>query len=222
MYIDKKEVLRYLGHKNQEIDESLNNLIDELIEEVKEYIQPKYTFRIYQIEKRDNVIKLANSNYIFEGGDINRHLAQSNQCSILATTLGSMIENKIKYYQKVNLTKALILDSCATCAIENYTDDIQEKIKEKANELDLGITYRYSPGYGDFPINTQKIIIRLLEADKKIGLTVTESNILLPRKSVTAIIGFQDKKIISVHPGCNTCKNKDICKFAKEGSYCGR
>jgi len=222
LYIDKKEVLRYLGHKNQKIDAVLDNLIDELIDEIKEYIQPKYTYKVFQIEKDENEIKLVNSNYTLEGKDIYKHLIQSNQCAILATTLGSMVENKIKYYEKADLTKALILDSCATCAVESYTDDIQEKIKIKAIEQELGITYRYSPGYGDFPINTQHIIIRLLEADKRIGLTVTDSSVLLPRKSITAVIGFQDKNIISVHPGCNSCENKKICKYAKEGSYCGK
>lgn len=222
MYIDKKEVLRYLGHRNQKIDETINSLIDEQIEGIKEYIQPKYIFKVFQIEKHDNEIKLFNSNYILEGKDIYKHLIKSNQCAILATTLGNMIENKIKYYEKADLTKAVILDSCATCAIESYTDEVQEEIKSKACEQGLGITYRYSPGYGDFPISTQQIIIRLLEADKRIGLTVTENNILLPRKSITAIIGFQDENIISVHPGCNKCENNKICEYAKEGRYCGR
>jgi len=158
LYIDKKEVLRYLGHKNQYVDDSLDLLIEETIEEIKLYIQPKSTFKIYQVIKTNDEINLKGTSVIFKGEDIKKHLQVSNKCAVIATTIGNMIESKIKYYQKINLTKALILDSCASTAIESYTDEIQEKIKEKAMEEDLAITYRYSPGYGDFSINIQLVL----------------------------------------------------------------
>jgi cobalamin-dependent methionine synthase I len=111
----------------------------------------------------------------------------------MAVTLGNLVDAKIRYYEKFNLTKALILDACATVIIESACDEIQEEIKKEALKTNKGITYRYSPGYGDFPIDIQKKILDILEAQKKIGLSVTEDSILIPRKSVTAVIGFQDR-----------------------------
>lgn len=222
MKIDKQDVLRYLSYKNQIIDTKLDLLIDRTIIEIEEYLKPRYTFRLFKLLKNNNEITLLNSTIILKGNAIANHLKYSEKCVVVATTIGSIIEQKIKYYQNTDLTKTVILDACATCAVESYTDDVEDIIKEEANKMDLGITYRYSPGYGDLSLDTQPYLIKGLEADKKIGLSVTENNILLPRKSVTAIIGFQDKNIVSLHPGCNDCSSREFCKFRKEGNYCGK
>lgn len=222
MEVNRNEVLRYLGYKKGDIGESISQLIDECIEEIKKYSNYKYTYKLFTIKKLEEEIELLNSNLILRGLDISHHLKDSTVCAVLGVTLGSLIDTKIKLYEKTNLTKALILDACASTAIEWVCDEASNKIKEEAlNDYDLGITYRYSPGYGDFAIDIQPEIINALEAQKKIGLTVTETNILIPRKSVTAIIGFQDKNIISIHPGCRACNNAKWCQLRKGGNYCG-
>ncbi|MCY6369600.1 methionine synthase [Clostridium ganghwense] len=221
MHIDKEEVLRYLGYKNQKLERSLELLIDECIEEIKKYIPYKYTFKIFDIEKNIEGIELSNSNLIFKGNAIEKHLKDSQSCAVMAVTLGNIVDTKIRYYEKVNLTKALILDACATSVVELICDEVQEVIKKEAVKLGLGITYRYSPGYGDFSIDIQSKILEALEAHKKIGLSATEDSILIPRKSVTAVIGFQNKNIISEHPGCKICSKYENCEYKIGGNYCG-
>ncbi len=222
MRIDRNEVLRYLGYRKQLITASLNALIDELIEETQEIVRPKATYQQFAIELGEEEVILAGTSVKLSGQNIINHLKDSDYCIVLATTLGWEIEQKINYYKRFDLTKSLVLDVCASVAIEGYTDAVEAQIRELALDQDYGITYRYSPGYGDFPIASQSILIRLLEADKRIGLTVTEDSILLPRKSITAIIGLQDKEIISVHPSCSDCSSREFCRFAKEGGYCGK
>ncbi|WP_461206605.1 vitamin B12 dependent-methionine synthase activation domain-containing protein [Clostridium sp. DL1XJH146] len=223
MIIDRSEVLRYLGYRNQETDTTIENLIDLCIEEVKEYSIPKSTFKTFDLMKIQDTqnVKITDTNLTFHGRDIYNHLKNSTKCTIMASTLGVQIEKKTRLYEKSNLTKALIFDACATTAIESFCDEIEEEVKKEAEKLNLAITYRYSPGYGDFDLNIQHNILNVLDAHKKIGLTVTDTNILLPRKSVTAVIGFQDKNIGRQHPGCNTCNKKNDCLFRKAGDYCG-
>lgn len=86
--------------------------------------------------------------------------------------------------------KALIIDACATTAVEELCDIVEEKIREETEEKRMKITFRYSSGYGDFPIDIQNDFLRVLDAQKKIGLMLSEINLLFPRKSVTAIIGI--------------------------------
>lgn len=221
MYIDRDEVLRYLGYKRGIIYDEIWSLINKSIEEIKNYINYRYTYKIFDIKIDNSEVKIIGSTLVFKGRDIAEHLKDSKMCAVLAVTLGSEIETKIKYYEKVNLTKALILDACASTAIEWICEEVQSLIKEEAKIYGLGITYRYSPGYGDFPIDIQSKILNVLETQKNIGLTVTEENILIPRKSITAIIGFQDKNIVSNHPGCRKCNNSRRCEFKRGGSYCG-
>ena len=96
----------------------------------------------------------------------------------------------------------------------------EKEMKEKTGG---SYTWRYSPGYGDYPIECQGAFLSALNAGRLIGLTVTESNILLPRKSVTAVIGISEKEIESSEKrGCDSCKLRETCKFRKEGKGCGR
>lgn len=221
MKIDITEILRYLGYKNQVLDENIKILIDQCIKEIQDISKKSYVYKFYDIDKTDSAIKLIDTNVLLTGDDIMYHLKYSSKCAVMAVTLGAMVDSKIKYYEKTNLTKALIMDSCATAAVESVCDEVEEKIKEEAFFMGFGITYRYSPGYGDLPIELQHSILTLLETYKKIGLTVSENSILLPRKSVTAIIGLQGLQIKREASGCRTCNNFQFCQFRKEGNYCG-
>jgi len=219
--IPKDEVLRYLGYKKQEIEESLDKLIDETIEESKELLLPKFVYGSYKNKLEDKGVLLEGTNLVLQGKDIKEHLKDSKEVTVMAVTVGSKIETKIKFYEKSNLTKALILDACATTAVEEICDEIEEHIKAKANLNDLSITFRYSPGYGDLPLNIQGDIIGILKADKTIGLTASTHHLLFPRKSVTAIIGSIPMGQEIKERGCSRCKNYETCTFRREGIVCG-
>lgn len=219
--IDKNEVLRYLGHNMQVIDNELDKLINDTIEECKTLIAPKYIYGEYNISLKNEKIILEETSLVLTGKDIIDLLNNSKSAVIMAVTLGGFIDKKIAFYEKTNLTKALILDSCATTAVEEVCDIIERHIKEKALERDLGITFRYSPGYGDLQLSVQKDFISTLSADKRIGLNTSEHYLLFPRKSVTAIIGLVPKEMQSTKRTCEVCKNYKNCSFRKEGANCG-
>lgn len=223
MNIDKKEVLRYLGHRNQDIDKELDNLIDICIEEIKKESKPLYVYKIFDTEvTNDKNIKILGTNLVLKGKDIYNHLKDAKKCAIMAATLGVNIDNIIRILGKREMTRSIILDSSATDAIEKVCDEAEEEIKQIAKNEGYITNFRYSPGYGDLSIEIQPEIINVLNANKTIGLTTTESFILIPRKSVTAIIGFLDKdtKIIKKR-GCEGCSIYHTCNYRKEGVTCG-
>ena len=220
--IPKSEVLRYLGHKkNQKIDNKINNLIDETIEEAKKLINPKYVLSYFNTFIKEDGVTFENTNLLLKGKDIRNHLKDSKKTVLMAVTLGSIIEKRIMLYERTNLTKALILDSCATAAVEEVCDIIEDDVKNKALKENLSITFRYSPGYGDLPLDIQRDFLNTLNANKIIGLTVSENNLLMPRKSVTAIIGLIPKEKAISKRTCEVCKNYENCSYRKEGATCG-
>ena len=85
----------------------------------------------------------------------------------------------------------------------------------------MNITFRYSPGYGDLPLDIQKNFLNVLDAQKKIGLTTSENFLLFPRKSVTAIIGIINKNIKIKERNCQECNNYKNCSFRRKGENCG-
>lgn len=206
--IKRSEVLRYLQASKNLKDKNINRLIEELSAEINDLIKARFLYQNFPIEITDEGIKVKGTTLTLKGRSIKKHLSNSNEIYIMAATLGAQVDKRIAYYEKVSVTKAMIFDACATTAIEEICDQVEAKIKEEiiatGNE---DLTFRYSPGYGDLGIEIQKEILRILKAAKKIGLTASKYNMLLPTKSVTAIIGVISEKIKSDKEDKNIEKN---------------
>lgn len=219
--VNKDEVLRYLGYRGQEIDCSLHSLIDSMIKEIKEICEIRFIYKSYAIQKIDEVIKLENSSICLSGESINNHLANSETAIVMAATLGNKVDIRIRYYEKIDMQKAIILDSCATTLIEEVCDAVEKEIVDKFKEQG-SLNFRYSPGYGDLTLDCQKDILQSLETQKYMGLNCNSHNILIPRKSVTAIMGVVAKdEHRETKRGCEYCRLKDSCDFRKGGKSCG-
>lgn len=218
--IRKTEVLRYLGYKNQIIDEELMNIVDECRKLTLNTINPKYIYNKYDLDYYNSSVKIKESNIELKGKDIANLLKESKKCILGVATLGLEIEKLIKLYSYKDITRSLIIDACATIAIEEVFDLIEIDIKSKLKDTKENITWRYSPGYGDLPIETNKLILEVLDAQKHIGLTITNHNLLIPRKSVVAIMGIIDNKEIDSIDTCNNkcikCPNYNNCSYRRE------
>ena len=221
--IRKDEVLRYLGYKGQSIDASLDELIESCRNEVRNLSDTKYLYEYFNIEHINEGVKVDNSDIIFKGNDIKKHLENCRSIAIIAVTAGVNIEKHIKLTEKTNLTKALIMDACTTTLVEEICDEIEEAIGIEAKSKELNITGRYSPGYGDLPLDAQRDVINLVNCDKRIGVNLSAHNILFPRKSVTAIIGVGKGlvKETEKEEKCLKCNKYASCTFRREVNTCG-
>lgn len=215
--IDKVEALRYMGYKNSEIDEETNKLLNESIKELVEISDLKYVYRILNIKKENKNINFEDLINI-KSNDLQNLFKNCDKSAVMAATLGFEVEKSIKYYSMTNLSKALVFDACAAACIESLCDVAQAEIKEIAAKENCSITFRYSPGYGDVPISHQGEILSALDAQKLIGLSALESSILVPRKSVTAFIGFDKSNQNNLQEkSCLNCSLFGNCTFSKEG-----
>ncbi|BEP29638.1 vitamin B12 dependent-methionine synthase activation domain-containing protein [Helicovermis profundi] len=219
--INKDEVFRYLGYSKDKKDLLTKNKLEQIVNEIEKEIKGKYTFKEYIIETNTkNKVTLKNSSIVLSGKDISKHLIDSKRIVILAVTLGIDAERYIIKKNYLSALDGLISDACMSDLTEYYADECEKQIKStiKANEK---TTFRYSPGYGDLPLNTQKNIIEELNTNRIIGLNITDSYILTPRKSVIAIIGIEDinSKVKKNHrcgvDNCRECKLYSSCNFKK-------
>ena len=219
--INKNEVLRYLEYKDQDISDNLEETIDKCIEITKDKINPRYTLRVYPISRiNEKEVKIEGTNLVIKSKDIHNLLNNCDSCAIMATTLGIEIEKEIRKNSYSQLTKSIIIDACATTAIEEFCDIVQENLRHELNREGKYITNRYSPGYGDLPLEVNKEVTNVLNSSKEIGLTITENGIMLPRKSVTAINGISEKKVSDIKKSCVNCSNYNDCKFRKGDEIC--
>lgn len=219
--VDRDEVLRYLGYRGQHIDENLDVLINICRKEVIDKSNPRYIYGYFNIESINDYIDINGTTLKLYGNDIKKHLDGCEKCAILIVTLGAEIEKEIIYNEKNNLTKSIILDACATTYIEEICDKVEKEIKDYVAKYNLNITTRFSPGYGDLPLEIQKEVLIVMNANKRIGVNTTEHSILFPRKSVTAIIGISNKKQENKKRNCSKCNKYNSCIFRVGGKNCG-
>jgi hypothetical protein len=248
--IDRQEVLRYLKTDADFKDESINKLIDEALEEIKEIINFRYIYKKFPIKLEETGVDVLNTTLFLAGESIKKHLENSEQIYLMAATIGNQVDKRISFYEKTSITKSMILDACATTAIEEGCDYVEEQIKKEVLAAgNSGITFRYSPGYGDLDIDIQQDFLRVLNAPKKIGLTASKYNMLLPSKSVTAVIGVLNnnhkseevnkkrtennlknkennnskikRDIEFEEKNCKYCRLFKECELRKKGIYCG-
>lgn len=209
--LDEKEVLRYMGYPADYIaDDALRQNIKTSSELLIQAARPKYTAQLFDIVCDENNVKLKGAEVILSGKSISEHLKDCDKCVIMAATLGIEADRIIRRAQLSSVSEALVLDACATTYIEAFCDRAEEEIKQKYGPCN----FRFSPGYGDFPISQQKEILSLLMAEKKIGLCVNSSNLLTPCKSVTAVMGVTDKCSHTSNK-CELCPNKERCAFSR-------
>ena len=114
---------------------------------------------------------------------------------MFSATVGIEIDRFIRKYGRISPTKALFFQAIGSERVEALADKFNEEIREEARAKGFTTHPRYSPGYGDLALDIQKEIFEVLDCTKQIGITLSESLLMSPSKSITAIIGL--KKITS-------------------------
>lgn len=219
MEIKRNEVLRYLGYREQVIGDALAQTIDRAIADCRQIARPKYIYRLFALHAEPAGLRLGESQVLLTGTSIRQHLQGATRCALLAATLGIEVENRIRVQEHTDLTAALAMDAAATTLVEAVCDRACEEIAAVAQEQHGQCTgTRFSPGYGDLPLELQPDLLAVLDADLRIGLTCTDNLILLPRKSVTAVVGLFDRPADTPRNNCATCDQRDRCAFSRTSS----
>lgn len=214
MKVDRKETLRYLGYRGNQPDEQTENMIGEVTAELERDSLPKSVYREYDCKVVENQVRIGQ--YTVVSNHLAKNLQGCERAVILAATIGRAADLMIKKYSVVNMAKATVVQAAGASAIENYVDEVEDEIRKKAESRGLYLRPRFSPGYGDFPLECQKDIFQMLECSKRIGITLTEGNLMMPTKSVTAVIGLTTEKYQSCHQkNCSRCEKTD-CEFREE------
>lgn len=220
--INKNEAARYLGYKDSLPDVAITKLILECEAELLKIIDPKYLYRVFDIEEKDNGILVSGTNLLLKGNSIREHLKGCTKAALMCTTLSSEVDKLLRVTEVSAMINTLIIDALSNAAIEQVCDNVEEFIANDVPEYNL--TWRFGIGYGDLPLDTQKLFLDTINAPKLIGVCSNESYILTPMKSVTCIIGLSKNtlanNIDNNHRSCENCTIKNTCQFRKNNTTC--
>ena len=154
--------------------------MNENMPELLELISPRHLFGSWDVVTDGSFVKMGHVE--IHSNDLGSYLGPSRRVVVLAATLGTGIDIFLQRLMLTDMSKAVLADKLASKLIEEYVNEVQ---------ADMGIQgKRYSPGYGDFEIKHQKDILKMLGCEK-IGLYLTDGYMLLPSKSITAILKLE-------------------------------
>jgi len=189
--INEKEVLRYLGYRGCAADGRVSSLIAELIGLFTADVIPKSVYGIWDCQIDSSTAAFGGMSVKSE--NLCEHLKDCRRAVLLAATLGTRADTLLRRFSVQDMEKAVIAQAVCAAMIEAYCDGIEGEILQKMELSGLYKTPRFSPGYGDFDISYQKDILKILNCSR-IGLALTDGYMLIPSKSVTAVIGFSKEK----------------------------
>ncbi|MEE8886197.1 MAG: vitamin B12 dependent-methionine synthase activation domain-containing protein [Eubacteriales bacterium] len=208
---NKREMLRYLGYRGKsEPDAEMSAMIDRCDQNLQKVVTPKSCGEYFDLSVTGDAVEFAGLTIVSHS--LARNLTGCTRIYLFAATLGVGPDRLIARAQVTKMSEALIYQAASAAMIEAVCNELNERIDREAQKENLYTRPRFSPGYGDCPIEFQKNFTEILQTPKRIGLTLTDSMMMMPSKSVTAVIG-----ITSVpgkhHPGgCAACEVRN-CEF---------
>lgn len=211
--LNYNEILLYLGYRSQSYPPEVEQQIRRCIDQVMAVAHPRLVYR--RISTSDPSVS-----GLILGNDLAELLSECHELVLLAVTLGQEIERLLMKTEVTNMADAVILDACASTAVENVCDHFEFDLRAALEEEGRYLTDRFSPGYGDYPLSVQRRLCESLNTTRRIGLTVSPNLILVPRKSVTAVLGISDRPQKLRKRGCESCSMFLHCPYRKEGGSC--
>ena len=206
--VRRGEVLRYAGCKDG--DDTLNDLLDECVNEAEPALVYNVCYSVLDVKIRGGECDFGA--FYARSSDLAENIKGCDRAVVFAATVGVGIDRLIAKYGAVSPSKAVLFQALGAERIESLCDMFCEDIKAEFNS---GTRPRFSPGYGDFDLRCQKDVFSVLNCEKHIGLTLTDSMLMSPSKSVTAVIGLCDDEPEKKHK-CEMCGQNETCRYRRE------
>lgn len=215
------EALRYMGVRGKADTETITRLqqVFQMLEQRN--MQPRYLLRTGMLrwEQDAPVINAAPGllPLYLPGEMAKRMLSGCHSATILVCTMGAAFE-RLQRLHRNDAVLSLMLDACGSALVEEGCDQATEALAQKHPQSFF--TDRFSPGYDDLPLSVQPTLLDAVDAFRRLGVQATESCMLLPQKTVTAIVGVSDEPQPARIRGCGYCALKGRCAYAHNGG-CG-
>ncbi len=216
MKIPVDEALRYLGAARA--DGETRRLAEETAGMLETRLRPRFLWRAFRISRDGEGISLEGAGIRLPGTLAEKMLAECDTAVLTVCTLGAGFDRMMQEWEARDMARAAVMDACGSAWTESVCDAAEQEIRSRFPGMYL--TDRFSPGYGDLPLNLQAGFLQALDAGRKLGITVNDSFLLLPAKSVTAVTGLSSRPQSAKIRGCAYCMLRENCKNKERGNSC--
>lgn len=212
---DRDEILRYLGYRGAEPDPETENSIDECLATLLPELQPREIHRFFPLQRTgEHSLRIEGMEVTSRA--LSRSLRDCEEVCLFAATIGFAPDRLAARFSAARkMSRAVIIQAAGAALIEAWCDEVSDMIRREAAARGLWARPRFSPGYGDFPLSFQEDLFRILNVQKTIGVTLTESLLMMPSKSVTAVTGLSQKDASCPSKGCEMCGMAGTCPYSR-------
>ena len=235
--VSRDEVLRYLGYGGQELTSELEQRMDDLVRRCLNLARPRGSLASFLVRgshvrealpcdpslNSDSLarpIELEGCALRLSGHSIAEHLEGAREVILLAVTLGADVDRELRRLSLIDPLGQVVFDATATALVERAADAAEAHARAYAAERGGYPSWRYSPGYGDLPLACQADLLSALDAGRQLGITLTSSSLMVPTKSVTAIVGVHPTPQPGLEDACATCNLREFCTIRSSGRTC--
>jgi hypothetical protein len=207
------------GEKGVQLTQNWEDDIESLIREVDSLSTFNPISRVSPCTFEPETHTVGTDAITFTSKSLMRFLEGAEACVIMSATLGPRVESKMRILQLTDMAKAYIFDMVCLHYLEMQLDAWEQGYREKLAKRGQYLTQRFSPGYGDLSISVQGDVLSYLDAQKRIGIELTTSNLMIPQKSVTAVLGISTQPFKKTYSRCDACLNRENCD-RRGGKHC--
>ncbi len=186
-----EEILRYAGVGRGAQDPVLLEQIAHCLKELEGRLSYRVCYALFPVRVCEEVIEFPFARCLSR--DLSKNLQDCSEVLLFAATVGTDPDRMMMRYGKTAPTKALLFSAIGSERIESLCDLFEEEQRMLLQEQGRTLRARFSPGYGDLPLAFQKEIFAVLQPERSIGVTLNDSLLMSPCKSVTALIGIRNK-----------------------------
>ncbi|HID40509.1 MAG TPA: hypothetical protein EYP36_13510 [Calditrichaeota bacterium] len=205
-----EQVLQSIHYSNECTDDVVCDTIRRLLRQTAKKAEIRGGYNVLPVKQADHKTKslILDKTVLDTKGIIFAQLRKADYLFVFAVTAGQRLSRWAdEFVQKGDPFTAYLADAIASETVERAADWLEDFIGEKMAELGLNITNRYSPGYCGWDVSEQKKLFSLLQKNC-CNITLTESSLMLPVKSVSGVIGVGET-VRKVAYQCAVCDKED-------------
>ena len=213
--IDPEEILKLLGNQQGMIGEHTSDLVEQYILECIQVSSPAGAFVLVEALESASEVFISIPDTTFNSGKIiHKMLQHSSNYALFIVSAGPGPENLARsLLSEGNYLEGYISDLVASALVDSAADQIQEHVRTYAQKQGVKITNRYSPGYCSWSVEEQQKLFSLFP-EGCCGISLSESSLMSPVKSISGIIGMGDDVKYRDYT-CEICPMRD-CTFRKQ------
>ena len=212
--VPRKEVYRYLGYRGTEPSAEVAAMVEKCVAQLREVADPRTTLRYFPLEfEGDETLHFAE--IVVKSRDLSKNLQNCHEICMFAATIGGEVDRLIRQAEVCRMSEAVIYQAAGAALVEEVCDRLNAEIVENARARGLSCRPRFSPGYGDFSLEHQRDFVRILNTPKNLGVCLLDSLLMVPSKSVTAVVGLypgESQEASETTHLCGRCGCPD-CQF---------